>query len=293
MSKVVLESGVKINMRVIKKKLRGIKVRRDNKNNIRGLMVNEIWSEDPKAIKMEMARYYKALFIEGMTIKPLFCCDRIGKFSDDEAVMLEKGFLEKEVWEAICGCGGDKSPGPDGDDLVIVVGDLRVEDEMSVASIGSSDLSLVFSDPSPVGVIDDGDGCDGGEGLHHIRRAEGLSLLIDGVWRDGRALSLSGLVGAHHLNKCGEASVDVIDSMACGHKHSYVRDTKISLGHGVERQGWAPYIIWISYREWRGVRLGMGMQEYALNFVLSSVWYSGDGMSGLPSILYTLSVLRY
>ncbi|GJT91474.1 putative ribonuclease H protein [Tanacetum coccineum] len=88
--------------------------RRDNKNNIRGLMVNEIWSEDPKAIKMEMARYYKALFIEGMTIKPLFCCDRIGKFSDDEAVMLEKGFLEKEVWEAICGCGGDKSPGPDG-----------------------------------------------------------------------------------------------------------------------------------------------------------------------------------
>ncbi|GJY10160.1 hypothetical protein Tco_0378345 [Tanacetum coccineum] len=90
------------------------RTRRNNKNNIRGLMVNRIWSEDPKVIKMEMARYYKALFIEGMTIRPLFCCDRIGKFSDDEAIMLEKGFFEKEVWEAICGCGGDKSPGPDG-----------------------------------------------------------------------------------------------------------------------------------------------------------------------------------
>ncbi|GKD49961.1 reverse transcriptase domain, reverse transcriptase zinc-binding domain protein [Tanacetum coccineum] len=74
--------------------------RRNNKNNIRGLMVNRIWSEDPKVIKMEMARYYKALFIEGMTIRPLFCYDRIGKFSDDEAAMLEKGFLEKEGFGA-------------------------------------------------------------------------------------------------------------------------------------------------------------------------------------------------
>ncbi|GKE11342.1 hypothetical protein Tco_1414893 [Tanacetum coccineum] len=88
--------------------------RRNNKNNIRGLMLNGIWSEDPGAIKMEVERYYKALFFEGMTIRPLFCCDRIEIFLDNEAAMLETELKEKEVWEAICGCGGDKTPGPDG-----------------------------------------------------------------------------------------------------------------------------------------------------------------------------------
>ncbi|GJU10075.1 transposon TX1 [Tanacetum coccineum] len=88
--------------------------RRNNKNNIRGLMLNGIWSEDPRAIKMEVERYYKALFFEGMTIRPLFYCDRIEIFLDNEAAMLETEFKEKEVWEAICGCGGDKTSGPDG-----------------------------------------------------------------------------------------------------------------------------------------------------------------------------------
>ncbi|GJU68896.1 hypothetical protein Tco_1255155 [Tanacetum coccineum] len=33
---------------------------------------------------------------------------------DEDASLLEKPFSEKEVWEAIQGCGGDKAPGPDG-----------------------------------------------------------------------------------------------------------------------------------------------------------------------------------
>ncbi|GJZ90071.1 reverse transcriptase domain, reverse transcriptase zinc-binding domain protein [Tanacetum coccineum] len=55
---------------------------RNNKCNIRGLMVDGVWCEDPKVIKAEMARHYKRLFFEGK--------------------------------EAIRGCGGDKAPGPDG-----------------------------------------------------------------------------------------------------------------------------------------------------------------------------------
>nr|GEX60003.1 UvrD-like helicase, ATP-binding domain, P-loop containing nucleoside triphosphate hydrolase [Tanacetum cinerariifolium] len=39
---------------------------------------------------------------------------KIKKISMEEAYKLEKEFNEKEVWEAICGCGGDKAPGPDG-----------------------------------------------------------------------------------------------------------------------------------------------------------------------------------
>ncbi|GKD20048.1 kinase-like domain, beta-lactamase/transpeptidase-like protein [Tanacetum coccineum] len=47
-------------------------------------------------------------------MRPIFCSNKIEKVSFEEAQSLEKTFNEKEVWEAICGCGGDKAPGPDG-----------------------------------------------------------------------------------------------------------------------------------------------------------------------------------
>ncbi|GKB98886.1 putative RNA-directed DNA polymerase, partial [Tanacetum coccineum] len=88
--------------------------RRNNKTNIRGLMVNGLWCEDPKLIKAEMARHYKALFSEGTSIRPIFCCDRVEKISVDDAFVVEKDFTEGEIWDAVRGCGGDKAPGPDG-----------------------------------------------------------------------------------------------------------------------------------------------------------------------------------
>ncbi|GKD05460.1 hypothetical protein Tco_1180434, partial [Tanacetum coccineum] len=84
--------------------------RRNNKNNIRGLLVDGVWCEEPNSIKKEMVRHYKTLFSEGERI----CCDRTIKISCEEANMLESDFDEKEVWQAIGGCGGDKAPGPDG-----------------------------------------------------------------------------------------------------------------------------------------------------------------------------------
>ncbi|GJW46513.1 transposon TX1, partial [Tanacetum coccineum] len=57
--------------------------RRNNKCNLRGLMVDGVWCKDPKVIKAEMARHYKKLF------------------------------SESRVWDAIRVCGGDKAPGPD------------------------------------------------------------------------------------------------------------------------------------------------------------------------------------
>ncbi|GJX06282.1 putative ribonuclease H protein [Tanacetum coccineum] len=88
--------------------------RRNNKTNIRGLMVNGLWCEDPKLIKAEMARHYKALFSEGTSIRLIFCCDRVEKISVDDAFVVEKDFTEGEIWDAIRGCEGDKAPSPDG-----------------------------------------------------------------------------------------------------------------------------------------------------------------------------------
>ncbi|GJY76103.1 putative RNA-directed DNA polymerase [Tanacetum coccineum] len=88
--------------------------RRDNKNVIRRLMVDGNWCEDPRTIKNEVVSYYKTLFTERTLKRPRFSCDKIVKISGIDADMLEGEIGEKEVWDAICGCGGDKAPGPDG-----------------------------------------------------------------------------------------------------------------------------------------------------------------------------------
>ncbi|GKC78489.1 hypothetical protein Tco_1129263 [Tanacetum coccineum] len=88
--------------------------RRNNKSNIRCLMVNGMWCEDPNTIKMEIARHYKSLFTERALIRPIFCCDRIEKLSVEDATLLEGEFSDKGVVEAVLGCGVDKAPGPDG-----------------------------------------------------------------------------------------------------------------------------------------------------------------------------------
>ncbi|GJY51606.1 transposon TX1 [Tanacetum coccineum] len=51
-------------------------------------------SWDPKLIKAEMARHYKALFSEGT------CCDHVGKISVDDALVVEKEFTEGDIWDA-------------------------------------------------------------------------------------------------------------------------------------------------------------------------------------------------
>nr|GEY55334.1 putative RNA-directed DNA polymerase, eukaryota [Tanacetum cinerariifolium] len=88
--------------------------RKNNKCNLRGLMVDGEWCEAPKTIKAQMARHYKNLFSDGGMIRSIFCSNKIVKNSVEKSRMLERGFSETEVWEAICGCGVEKAPGPDG-----------------------------------------------------------------------------------------------------------------------------------------------------------------------------------
>ena len=63
--------------------------RRNNKCNLRGLMINGVWCEEPNIIKEEMARHYKSLYSEGMVTRPVFCCNRLEKISTEEARLLE------------------------------------------------------------------------------------------------------------------------------------------------------------------------------------------------------------
>ncbi|GJY42877.1 hypothetical protein Tco_0431090, partial [Tanacetum coccineum] len=69
---------------------------RNNKCNIRGLIVNGVWCEVPNLIKAEMASHYKLLFSERGSPRPIFCSNKIVKIDVDEARALERGFCEKE-----------------------------------------------------------------------------------------------------------------------------------------------------------------------------------------------------
>ncbi|GJV54460.1 hypothetical protein Tco_1450201 [Tanacetum coccineum] len=85
--------------------------RRNNKCNLRGLMVDGVWYEDPKIIKAEMAKHYKKLFSKLMVTQPVFCNNNIEKISREDIRWLEKPFDKKEVWDAIRGVEGIKRQG--------------------------------------------------------------------------------------------------------------------------------------------------------------------------------------
>ena len=68
----------------------------------------------PWVIKDQMFTFYKSAFSKKEGDRPSFCNSRVVKLSDVEASSLETIFSEKEIWNAVCGCGSDKAPGPDG-----------------------------------------------------------------------------------------------------------------------------------------------------------------------------------
>lgn len=84
--------------------------RRNNKNNIRGLMVDGNWCEDPEKIKEDIYRYYKLIFIECNKLRPYFRCEQVAKLLDSQAMSLEVVIEEKEIRDAVWDCGSDKAP---------------------------------------------------------------------------------------------------------------------------------------------------------------------------------------
>ncbi|GJZ70286.1 putative RNA-directed DNA polymerase [Tanacetum coccineum] len=87
--------------------------RKNNKNNIRGLLENGIWSEEPTEIKEEILRYYSNIFSKTRMDRPTFASNGVSKLSGLEEKNLESRFTEKEIWEAVSRCCSDKAPGPD------------------------------------------------------------------------------------------------------------------------------------------------------------------------------------
>nr|GEV25337.1 RNA-directed DNA polymerase, eukaryota [Tanacetum cinerariifolium] len=82
--------------------------KRNNKCNLRALMINGVRCEEPSPIKEEIARHYKSFFYEGRVLRPVFYYNRVDKITVEEASYIKKEFSKKEVWEPIKGwrsCG--------------------------------------------------------------------------------------------------------------------------------------------------------------------------------------------
>ncbi|GJY76394.1 putative RNA-directed DNA polymerase [Tanacetum coccineum] len=73
----------------------------------------KLWVEK-ESDKISMLRQKARVRWDVEDRRPRFSCDKIVKISGVDADMLEGKIGENEVWDAICGCGGEKASGPDG-----------------------------------------------------------------------------------------------------------------------------------------------------------------------------------
>nr|KYP67312.1 hypothetical protein KK1_013639 [Cajanus cajan] len=71
------------------------------KNEIRALLINNVWYREPVTMKEGVQSYFEQHFEEKMHNRP-------------DATMLILPFSEEEVKEAVWDCEGAKSPGPNG-----------------------------------------------------------------------------------------------------------------------------------------------------------------------------------
>ncbi|XP_071713420.1 uncharacterized protein [Rutidosis leptorrhynchoides] len=92
--------------------------RLQNKNNIHGVNINGIWSNNLSSIKSEAHSHFKKLFTKSQNDKYLLDTWNGSSITQDEAVNLESPFSENEILETVKSCGQDKAPGPGGFNLI-------------------------------------------------------------------------------------------------------------------------------------------------------------------------------
>ncbi|XP_071697855.1 uncharacterized protein [Rutidosis leptorrhynchoides] len=85
-----------------------------NKRNIRGLIINGAWNDNPEKVKYEAFRHFSLVFKEPSNVRPSLEELSYPSITVDEAATLESTFTEDEILEAVNECGSSKAPDPDG-----------------------------------------------------------------------------------------------------------------------------------------------------------------------------------
>nr|GEV91414.1 hypothetical protein [Tanacetum cinerariifolium] len=81
---------------------------------VKGILVNEIWQEEPGVIKEAAFNHFSSRFKEARSNRSCFSSSRFRKLSDHEACFMESHISIEEIKEAVWGCANSKAPGLDG-----------------------------------------------------------------------------------------------------------------------------------------------------------------------------------
>lgn len=93
---------------------------RQRRNHLDSVIVNEECIEEPNLVKQAVFNHFHNLYKESWKIRPMFV-NRIGiGISIEMAHQLVAEFDEHEVWDVLRCCDGNKSPGPDGFNLLSI-----------------------------------------------------------------------------------------------------------------------------------------------------------------------------
>lgn len=90
----------------------GIIKSKSGRNRLHGLSINSAWVTDPKAIKLEVHKFFDAKFHEFWPDKPKFMSPNFAKLSRDQNMFLDAYFSLDEVKSAIWCCGARKHRAP-------------------------------------------------------------------------------------------------------------------------------------------------------------------------------------
>lgn len=83
-------------------------------NSIEELTVNGKVVESPEVIKKAIVDFYRELYIETETGRPLGSCRGGHIISAEDSLMFQKEFEDQVIWETVKLCAGVKAPRPDG-----------------------------------------------------------------------------------------------------------------------------------------------------------------------------------
>ncbi|GJZ59368.1 RNA-directed DNA polymerase, eukaryota [Tanacetum coccineum] len=92
----------------------GMLNKKRNQSNIRGIMVNGTWVDDPVQVKREFFEHFRGRFDKPSVNRACIDTPFPVSLSIDQKEDMERRISKEEVKRAVWDCGVDKSPGPDG-----------------------------------------------------------------------------------------------------------------------------------------------------------------------------------
>ncbi|GJY92747.1 RNA-directed DNA polymerase, eukaryota [Tanacetum coccineum] len=90
----------------------GVLNKKRSQSNIRGIMVDGKWQDNPKVIKSEFFLHFRKRFEKPSANRILIDMNFPKTISIDQETELEGAVSKEEVKKAVWDCGSDKSPGP-------------------------------------------------------------------------------------------------------------------------------------------------------------------------------------